>query len=149
MEATLIALEDSAIIVQPDNSTDTLRISISTDFLWNWVPGDSSLPFPFYGCDGQLIPPSNVKPGMKVSVSYIISPRRGLFLQYAYLKENCPTHVSGIINQIDGDTISIGIYGQTTRVVLTDETELTNCKREIITKDKLKAVLSELEKELN
>jgi hypothetical protein len=138
MEATLIALEDSAIIVQPDNSTDTLRISISTDFLWNWVPGDSSLPFPFYGCDGQLIPPSNVKPGMKVSVSYIISPRRGLFLQYAYLKENCPTHVSGIINAIDGDTISLGIYGQTTRVILTDETELANCKGEIITKDQLK-----------
>ena len=137
MEATLIALEDSAIIVQPDNSTDTLRISISTDFLWNWVPGDSSLPFPFYGCDGQLIPPSNVKPGMKVSVSYIISPRRGLFLQYAYLKENCPTHVSGIINAIDGDTISLGIYGKTTRVILTDETELANCKGEIITKDKL------------
>ena len=137
MEATLIALEDSAIIVQPDNSTDYLRISISTDFLWNWVPGDSSLPFPFYGCDGQLIPPSNVKPGMKVSVSYIISPRRGLFLQYAYLKENCPTHVSGIINAIDGDTISLGIYGQTTRVILTDETELANCKGEIITKDKL------------
>ena len=138
MEATLIALEDSAIIVQPDNSTDYLRISISTDFLWNWVPGDSSLPFPFYGCDGQLIPPSNVKPGMKVSVSYIISPRRGLFLQYAYLKENCPTHVSGIINAIDGDTISLGIYGQTTRVILTDETELVNCKGEIITKDKIK-----------
>ena len=137
MEATLIALEDSAIIVQPDNSTDTLRISISTDFLWNWVPGDSSLPFPFYGCDGQLIPPSNVKPGMKVSVSYIISPRRGLFLQYAYVKENCPTHVSGIINAIDGDTISLGIYGKTTRVILTDETELANCKGEIITKDKL------------
>ena len=138
MEATLIALEDSAIIVQPDNSTDYLRISISTDFLWNWVSGDSSLPFPFYGCDGQLIPPSNVKPGMKVSVSYIISPRRGLFLQYAYLKENCPTHVSGIINAIDGDTISLGIYGQTTRVILTDETELVNCKGEIITKDKIK-----------
>ena len=138
MEATLIALEDSAIIVQPDNSTDSVRISISTDFLWNWVPGDSSLPFPFYGCDGQLIPPSNVKPGMKVSVSYIISPRRGLFLQYAYLKENCPTHVSGIINAIDGDTISLGIYGQTTRVILTDETELVNCKGEIITKDKIK-----------
>ena len=138
MEATIIALEDSAIIVQPDNSTDTLRISISTDFLWNWVPGDSSLPFPFYGCDGQLIPPSNVKPGMKVSVSYIISPRRGLFLQYAYLKENCPTHVSGIINAIDGDTISLGIYGKTTRVILTDETELVNCKGEIITKDQLK-----------
>ena len=138
MEATLIALEDSAIIVQPDNSTDSVRISISTDFLWNWVPGDSSLPFPFYGCDGQLIPPSNVKPGMKVSVSYIISPRRGLFLQYAYLQENCPTHVSGIINAIDGDTISLGIYGQTTRVILTDETELVNCKGEIITKDKIK-----------
>jgi hypothetical protein len=138
MEATLIALEDSAIIVQPDNSTDSVRISISTDFLWNWVPGDSSLPFPFYGCDGQLIPPSNVKPRMKVSVSYIISPRRGLFLQYAYLKENCPTHVSGIINAIDGDTISLGIYGQTTRVILTDETELVNCKGEIITKDKIK-----------
>ena len=137
MEATLIALEDSAIIVQPDNSTDSVRISISTDFLWNWVPGDSSLPFPFYGCDGQLIPPSNVKPGMKVSVSYIISPRRGLFLQYAYVKENCPTHVSGIINAIDGDTISLGIYGKTTRVILTDETELANCKGEIITKDKL------------
>ena len=138
MEATLIALEDSAIIVQPDNSTDSVRISISTDFLWNWVPGDSSLPFPFYGCDGQLIPPSNVKPGMKVSVSYIISPRRGLFLQYAYVKENCPTHVSGIINAIDGDTISLGIYGQTTRVILTYETELVNCKGEIITKDKIK-----------
>ena len=137
MEATLIALEDSAIIVQPDNSTDTLRISISTDFLWNWVPGDSSLPFPFYGCDGQLIPPSNVKSGMKISVSYIIAPRRGLFLQYAYVKENCPTHVSGIINAIDGDTISLGIYGKTTRVILTDETELANCKGEIITKDKL------------
>ena len=138
MEATLIALEDSAIIVQPDNSTDSVRISISTDFLWNWVPGDSSLPFPFYGCDGQLISPSNVKPRMKVSVSYIISPRRGLFLQYAYLKENCPTHVSGIINAIDGDTISLGIYGQTTRVILTYETELVNCKGEIITKDKIK-----------
>ena len=138
MDGKLIALEDSAIIVQPDNSTDSVRISISTDFLWNWVPGDSSLPFPFYGCDGQLIPPSNVKPGMKVSVSYIISPRRGLFLQYAYLKENCPTHVSGIINAIDGDTISLGIYGQTTRVILTDETELVNCKGEIITKDKIK-----------
>lgn len=136
MEATLIALEDSAIIVQPDNSTDTLKISISADFLWNWVPGDSSFPFPFYGCDGQLIPPSNVKSGMKISVSYIIAPRRGLFLQYAYFIENCPTHVSGIINAIDGDTISLGIYGQTTRVILTNETELTNCKKEIITKDK-------------
>ena len=138
MEATLIALEDSAIIVQPDNSTDSVRISISTDFLWNWVPGDSSLPFPFYGCDGQLIPPSNVKPGMKVSVSYIISPRRGLFLQEAYLRENCPTHVSGIINSINGDTLIIANYGQNSTLILTEETKFANCKRELITKDKLK-----------
>ena len=138
MEGTLLAFEDSTLFVRPDNSTDTVRISINPEFLWNWVPGDSSLPFPFFGCDGQQIPPSTLKSGMKISVSYIISPRRGNFLQYAYLKDNCPTHVSGIINQIVGDTISIGIYGQTTRVVLTEETELTNCKREFITKDKLK-----------
>lgn len=138
MEGTLLAFEDSTLFVRPDNTTDTVRISIDREFLWNWVPGDSSLPFPFFGCDGQQISTSSLKSGMKISVSYIISPRRGNFLQYAYLKENCPTHVSGIINQIDGDTISIGIYGQTTRVVLTDETELTNCKREFITKDKLK-----------
>ena len=138
MEGTLLAFEDSTLFVRPDNTTDTVRIFIDPEFLWNWVPGDSSLPFPFFGCDGQQIPPSSLKSGMKISVFYIISPRRGNFLQYAYLKENCPTHVSGIINQIDGDTISIGIYGQTTRVVLTDETELTNCKREFITKDKLK-----------
>ncbi|MFZ9978312.1 MAG: hypothetical protein ACO3GR_09490, partial [Candidatus Kapaibacteriota bacterium] len=138
MEGTLLAFEDSTLFVRPDNATDTVRISIDPEFLWNWVPGDSSLPFPFFGCDGQQIPPSTLKSGMKISVSYIISPRRGNFLQYAYLKENCPTHVSGIINQIVGDTISIGIYGQTTRVVLTDETELTNCRREFITKDKLK-----------
>lgn len=138
MEGTLIAFEDSTLFVRPDNTTDTVRISIDPEFLWNWVPGDSSLPFPFFGCDGQQIPPSTLKSGMKISVSYIISPRRGNFLQYAYLKENCPTHVSGIINEIDGDTISIGIYGQTTRVVLTEETELTNCRREFITKDKLK-----------
>ncbi|MFN4990221.1 MAG: hypothetical protein ACK5F4_09265, partial [Ignavibacteria bacterium] len=138
MEGTLLAFEDSTLFVRPDNTTDTVRISIDREFLWNWVPGDSSLPFPFFGCDGQQISTSSLKSGMKISVSYIISPRRGNFLQYAYLKENCPTHVSGIINQIDGDTISIGIYGQTTRVVITDETELTNCKREFITKDKLK-----------
>lgn len=137
-EGTLLAFVDSTLFVRPDNTTDTVRISINPEFLWNWVPGDSSLPFPFYGCDGQQIPPSALKSGMKISVSYIISPRRGNFLQYAYLKDNCPTHVSGIINEIDGDTISIGIYGQTTRVVLTEETELTNCRREIITKDKLK-----------
>jgi len=79
-----------------------------------------------------------LKSGMKISVSYIISPRHGLFLQYAYLKENCPIYVSGVINSINGDTIAIGIYGQTTTIVLTEETELTNCTREIITKDKLK-----------
>ena len=138
MEGTLLAFEDSTLFVQPDNSTDTLRISINPDFLWNWVPGDSSLPFPFFGCDGQQIPPSSLKSGMKISVSYIISPRLGLFLQYAYLKEHCPIHVSGMINSINGDTVVIGIYGQTTTIVLTEETELTNCKREIITKDKLK-----------
>jgi hypothetical protein len=138
MEGTLIAFVDSTLFVQPDYTTDTVSIAIDPDFLWNWVPGDSSLPFPFFGCDGQQIPPSTLKSGMKISVSYIISPRRGNFLQYAYLRENCPTHVSGIINEIDGDTISIGIYGQTTRVVLTDETELTNCRSVIITKDQLK-----------
>ncbi len=137
-EGTLLAFVDSTLFVRPDNTTDTVRIAINPEFLWNWVSGDSSLPFPFYGCDGQQIPPSALKSGMKISVSYIISPRRGNFLQYAYLKDNCPTHVSGIINQIVGDTISIGIYGQTTRIVLTEETELTNCRREFITKDKLK-----------
>jgi len=138
MEGTLIALEDSAIIVKSDYGADTLRIAIDPTYIMNWIPGDTSFLLPFYGCDGSQISKNDLKSGMKISVSYIISPRQGLFLQYAYLKENCPIHVSGVINSINGDTIAIGIYGQTTTIVLTEETELTNCKREIITKDKLK-----------
>jgi len=138
MEGTLIALEDSVIIVKSDYGADTLRIAIDPTYIMNWIPGDTSFLLPFYGCDGSQISKNDLKSGMKISVSYIISPRHGLFLQYAYLKENCPIHVSGVINSINGDTIAIGIYGQTTTIVLTEETELTNCKREIITKDKLK-----------
>lgn len=135
---TLISIEDSAIIVQDDITSDTLRIAIDPKYIMNWIPGDTSFLLPIYGCDGSQITKNDLKSGMKVSVSYIISPRRGLFLQYAYLKENCPIHISGVVNSINGDTLAIGIYGQTTTIVLTEETELTNCKREIITKDKLK-----------
>ena len=138
MEATLIALEDSAIIVQPDNSTDSVRISIDPKYIINWIPGDSSFQFPFYGCDGSPIQKSDINLGMNISVSYIISPRHGLFLQYAYIKENCPIHFSGIINSINVDTIIITNYGQNSTLILTDETKFANCKRELITKDKLK-----------
>jgi hypothetical protein len=138
IDGTLIALEDSAIIVKSDYGADTLRIAIDPKYIMNWIPGDTSFLLPIYGCDGSQITKNDLKSGMKVSVSYIISPRRGLFLQYAYLKENCPIHISGVVNSINGDTLAIGIYGQTTTIVLTEETELTNCKREIITKDKLK-----------
>lgn len=138
MEATLIALEDSAIIVQPDNSTDSVRISIDPKYIINWIPGDSSFQFPFYGCDGSPIQKSDINAGMNISVSYIISPRHGLFLQYAYIKENCPIHFSGIINSINVDTIIITNYGQNSTLILTDETKFANCKRELITKDKLK-----------
>lgn len=135
---TLISIEDSAIIVQDDITSDTLRIAIDPSYIINWIPGDTSFLLPIYGCDGSQITKNDLKSGMKISVSYIISPRRGLFLQYGYLKENCPIHISGVVNSINGDTLAIGIYGQTTTIVLTEETELTNCKREIITKDKLK-----------
>lgn len=138
MEGKLIALEDSAIIIQPDNSTDSLRISINPKYIINWIPGDSSFQFPFYGCDGSLISKSDIKAGMNISVSYIISPRHGLFLQYAYIKENCPVHISGIINSINVDTLIITNYGQNSTLILTDETQFANCKRELITKDKLK-----------
>ena len=137
MEAKLIALEDSAIIVQPDNSTDSVRISINPKYIINWIPGDSSFQFPFYGCDGSPIQKSDIKAGMNISVSYIISPRHGLFLQYAYVKENCPIHFSGIINSIIGDTISIDNNGQISEIIISDKTELMNCSREIIAKDKV------------
>jgi hypothetical protein len=137
MEGTLIALEDSAIIVKSDYGADTLRIAIDPRYIMNWIPGDTSFLFPFYRCDGSQISKSDLKSGMKVSVSYIISPRRGLFLQYAYLTENCPIHVSGIIKSIVRDTLEIAMDGQTATIVLTDESKLTDCKREIITKDQL------------
>jgi hypothetical protein len=137
MEATLIALEDSAIIVQPENSTDTIRIALDSKYIVNWVPFDSTFPFPFYGCDGNQISKSDIKAGMNLSVSYIISPRHGLYLQYVYVKDNCPVHISGIVNSIKGDTISIDNNGQISEIIISDETELMNCSREIITKDKI------------
>jgi hypothetical protein len=131
-ECTFISVADSLIYLQVDNSSDTLSLIISSELMRGvGLPGDSTLPL--YRCDGSILALDDLRPGMSMSVSYLISPRRGLFLQYALVKENCPVTVNGAITAINGGIVSVAAYGQAYDVAVSAATDLQNCQRQAIT----------------
>lgn len=131
-ECTFISVADSLMFLLVDDTSDTLILTLSSDLMRGiGIPGDSSLPL--YSCDGRMLTLDDLRPGVSMSVSYMISPRRGLFFQYAFVKENCPVTVRGTITSINEARVSISSYGQSFEVEIIPETELFDCQREAIT----------------
>jgi hypothetical protein len=131
-ECTFISVADSTMFVLVEGTADTLALKLSADMLRGiGIPGDSSLPI--YSCDGSMLRLEDLQTGMQMSVSYLISPRRGLFLQYAFVKENCPISANGTITVINGNVVTVVSYGQPTEVTITGKTDLMDCQRNVIT----------------
>lgn len=130
-EGTYISVVDSTMYLLVENTADTLALTIDARLISTLVPADSA--FPLYACDGSMLRLDDLKPGMAMSVSYLISPRKGLFFQYGFVKENCPIMINGAITAISGNTISVTSYGQQIDVAITQSTELQNCRREALT----------------
>lgn len=135
-ECSFISVVDSTMYLLVVDTNDTLALTLSADIMRGiGVPGDSSLPL--YSCDGSLVKLDDLEPGMQMSVTYLISPRRGLFLQYAFIKENCPIAVNGAITNKNGNVVTVVSYGQPIDLVITPETDLQNCQRSVITTEDL------------
>ncbi len=130
-ECTFVSAVDSSMHLLVDNTNDTLTLTLRFDPLMWGVPGDSALPL--YNCDGRLLTLDDLRPGMAMQVTYLISPRKGLFLTYALVKENCPVAVVGTITAINGNRLTIASYGQSFDVSVITTTDLQNCQREVIT----------------
>ena len=135
-ECLFISVADSTMYLLVEGTSDTLALTLSADIMRGiGVPGDSALPL--YSCDGSIVKLEDLEPGMQMSVTYLSSPRRGLFLQYAFIKENCPISVNGTITNKNGNVVTVVSYGQPIDLVVTAETDLQNCQRNIITAEDL------------
>lgn len=130
-ECTFISVVDSSMVLLVENTNDTLVLTLSFDTLMWGIPGDSALPL--YNCNGSLLTLDELRPGTAMQVTYLISPRKGLFLTYGLVKENCPVAIVGAITAINGNKLTIASYGQSFDVSVTDATDLQNCQREAIT----------------
>ena len=135
-ECSFISVVDSTMFLLVEGTNDTLALRLSADFMRGiGVPGDSSLPL--YSCDGSMLQLDDLEPGAQMSVSYLISPRRGLFLQYAFVKDNCPISVNGTITGINGNVVTVVSFGQPIDLTITTETDLQDCQRNLISVDAL------------
>ena len=134
-ECTFIAVIDSSMYLLVDGSADTLVLNLTSDVLRGGLPSDSTLPL--YGCDGTMYSVEDLTPGLAMSVTYLVSPRKGSVLQYAFIKENCPVYVNGMITRIQSDVVSISSMGQLVDLAIDASTELLNCKRDVITANDL------------
>jgi len=131
-ECTFIKVVDSLMYLQVDSTIDTLVLTLSADFMrGTGITGNSALPL--YSCDGSVLTLDDLRAGMPMSVSYLISPRKGLFLQYAFVKENCPIAVRGTITAINSNVLTVASHGQTYDVAVLASTELYDCQRLEIT----------------
>lgn len=129
-EATFVSVVDSVMYLAVDNSPDTLALQLDSEYIRSFVPGDSALPL--YKCDGSQMGLNELLPGMPISVTYLISPRQGMFFQYGFVRENCPVYLRGSITKIDGSNLTIAQSGQSWDVTITSETQLAACKADNI-----------------
>jgi len=129
-EATFVSVVDSVMYLLVDNSADTLALLLDADFINSLVPGDSALPL--YRCDGTPMELDELLPGMSMSVTYLISPRKGTFFQYGFVRENCPSYLGGTITDIDGNVVTVTQYSQSWEGTITSETEIVACKGEFM-----------------
>lgn len=135
-EATFVEFRasDSLFIVALTGTTDTLALKIEA-----FIPGDrgdSSLAL--YSCEGRPLSVNVLTVGDPLSIYYFDSPRRGLFLQYAQLRRDCPIHATGTISAISGNDVTItGNDRQTYTATVTNETVVTSCTKREATRDDL------------
>lgn len=132
-DATFIVYRDSLFIVALTGTTDTLALRI--DGGGRGIPGDSTY---VYSCDGRQLSIDELVAGDPLSIYYTDSPRRGKFLQYAQLRRDCPTHVTGTITAINGNELTIaGNDRQSYTATVTSETSVTSCTKRETTRDDL------------
>ena len=133
-EATFIAYRDSLFFVAVNGATDTLALRI--DGGGRGILGDSSTVV--YSCDGQPLSIDELEAGDPLSIYYIDNPRSGLFLQYAQLLRDCPTHVTGTITAINANELTINSqFGQLYSATVTNTTDVTSCTKREATRDDL------------
>ena len=130
-EVSFIAVVDSTMLFLVDNTADTLTLKIDPNLISTLVPGDSA--FPLYACDGSMIALDDLKAGTSMSVTYLVSPRRGLYFQYGMVKDNCPIPLQGVITAIKSPVITITAAGVSTDVTVASSTQLHDCQRQQIT----------------
>lgn len=135
-EATFVEFRanDSLFIVALTGTSDTLALKIEA-----FIPGDrgdSSLAL--YSCEGRPLSVNVLTVGDPLSIYYFDSPRRGLFLQYAQLRRDCPIYATGTISAISGNDVTIaGNDRQTYTATVTNETIVTSCTKREATRDDL------------
>ncbi|MFN4769129.1 MAG: T9SS type A sorting domain-containing protein [Candidatus Kapaibacterium sp.] len=125
-EARFLSYTGKSMSFVTEGTTDTLVLRLDAKYLSTGMPLDSNIGF--YGCSGQFVSVNDVLPGTLMTLAYLSISGKGQYLQYGYIKENCPVYLRGKVQSVRGDTVALVDQGQTAVVVVSSSTDIKTCR---------------------